>query len=309
MKKWIEKILLKTVCLLSIISLLGCGISPTANGQDIPESSAGESAPQTTEKNNTVQEELNKQNSVIEDLKDLALHRFVRDVKYIIMWPERLDSSYLLPIIGVGTLIGGLMAVDQDVRKYTRNHYNQKTNDFLSKYIDPLGDGRYGAAICGVFYLGGRIFNNDRAKETGMMGVESMIIAGALSSLGKFLIGRNRPNKDKGAFSYTGVNSKSYKSSLPSGHATMAFSLASVIAEQYENIAVDVLAYGLASAVGFQRVYDDKHWLSDVAAGAVLGILVGKTIVRLRKADSVIKVKPIIDSETKTAGLALNLEF
>ena len=312
-KKSIEKILLKTVCLLSIISLLGCGISPTANGQDIPESSVEEPAPQTIEKSDTVQQELNKQSekqsSVIEDLKDLALHRFVRDVKYVITWPERLDKSYLLPIIGVGTLIGGLMAVDQDVRKYTMSHHNQKTNDFFSDYIDPLGDGRYGAAICGVFYLAGKIFDNDRAKETGIMGVESMAIAGALSSLGKLLIGRERPNKNKGAFSYTGVSSKSYKSSLPSGHATMAFSLASVIAEQYENIAVDILAYGAASAVGFQRVYDDKHWLSDVAAGAVLGILVGKTIVNLNRADSPIKVKPVIDSETRTTGLALNLEF
>jgi hypothetical protein len=46
-----------------------------------------------------------------------------------------------------------------------------------------------------------------------------------------------------------------------------------------------------------------------VAAGAVLGILVGKTIVKLNRADSPIKVKPVIDSETRTAGLALNLEF
>ena len=311
-KKWIEKIPLKAVCLLSIISLLGSGISPAAEGQTISENSE-QSFPQTTEKNGTVQQELNKesekQTSVIEDAKNLLFYRLFRDFKYVITLPKRLDKSYLLPIIGVGTLIGGLMAVDQDVRKYTMSHHNQKTNDFFSKYIDPLGDGRYGAAICGVFYVGGKIFNNDRAKETAIMGIESMAVAGALSSLGKFLIGRQRPNKNKGAFSYTGVDSRSYKSSLPSGHTTMAFSLASVIAEQYENIAVNILVYGAASAVGFQRVYDDKHWLSDVAAGAVLGTVVGKTIVKLNRADFPVKVKPVIDPETKTIGLALNLGF
>ncbi len=308
MKRWNKKILLKTICLFSIISFLGCEISPAAETQDIPQDSE-ELTPQTIEKRATIQEDLKKQTSVVEDLKDLALHRFYRDVKYVITWPERLDKSYLLPIIGAGALIGGLMAVDQDVRKYTRDHYNQQTNDFLSDYIDPLGDGRYGAAICGVFYLGGKIFNNQRAKETGIMGIESMVIAGALSSIGKLLIGRKRPNKNKGAFYYTGVSSKSYKSSLPSGHATMAFSLASVIAEQYENILIDILAYGAASAVGFQRVYDDKHWLSDVAAGAILGTLVGKTIVKLNRSDYAIKIKPVIDTETDTTGVALNLEF
>jgi hypothetical protein len=308
MKRWNKKILLKTVCIFSIISFLSCEILPPAESQNVPESPE-EPIPQTIEKETTIQQDLKEQTSVIDDLKDLASHRLWRDFKYVITWPERLDKSYLLPIIGAGALIGGLMAADQAVRKYTRNHHNQQTNDFFSDYIDPLGDGRYGAAICGLFYFGGKIFDNQRAKETGIMGIESMAVAGALSSIGKLLIGRERPKKNKGAFYYQGVNSKSYKSSLPSGHTTMAFSLASVIAEQYENILIDILAYGAASAVGFQRVYDDDHWLSDVAAGAILGIVVGKTIVNLNRNDSPIKVKPVIDTESETTGVALNLEF
>ncbi|HEU0301829.1 MAG TPA: phosphatase PAP2 family protein, partial [Longimicrobium sp.] len=41
------------------------------------------------------------------------------------------------------------------------------------------------------------------------------------------------------------------------------------------------LAYGGAAAVGWSRVYDDKHWASDVAGGALVGILAGRTTVRL----------------------------
>jgi membrane-associated phospholipid phosphatase len=33
--------------------------------------------------------------------------------------------------------------------------------------------------------------------------------------------------------------------------------------------------------VGWSRVYDDKHWASDVAAGALVGILAGRSTVRL----------------------------
>ena len=72
---------------------------------------------------------------------------------------------------------------------------------------------------------------------------------------------------------------------------------------------VDILAYGAASAVGFQRVYDDNHWLSDVFAGAVLGTLIGKTIVKLNKNNSQLKLKPIIDSKTETMGIAFDVSF
>jgi membrane-associated phospholipid phosphatase len=284
-------ILFKTISIIVVISLSWSVISIAEEEQKI------------------LQQEPEKQNSIIEDLKDLFFYRLGRDARYIITSPKRLDKSCLISIITIGGLIGGLMAVDQDIRKYTRNHHNQDTNDFFSDYIDPLGDGRYGAAILGLFYLGGSFFQNDKAKETALMGIESMACAGALSSLGKLLIGRQRPKQNKGAFNYTGPSSKSYKSSFPSGHTTIAFSLASVIAEQYDNMLVDILAYGTASAVGFQRVYDDNHWLSDVFAGAILGTLIGKTIVKLNRNNSRLKLKPIIDSKTETIGIAFDVKF
>jgi len=38
--------------------------------------------------------------------------------------------------------------------------------------------------------------------------------------------------------------------------------------------------YGGASAAGLQRVYSDRHWASDVFAGAVLGTVTGLSVVR-----------------------------
>ncbi|MEA3560311.1 MAG: phosphatase PAP2 family protein [Candidatus Omnitrophota bacterium] len=263
----------------------------------------------TEENQEILPEEPEKQISIVEDAKDLLFYRLGRDARYIATSPARLDKSSLFSIALIGSAIGGLMVVDEDIRKYTRSHHNRATNDFFSDYIDPLGDGRYGAAILGLFYLGGTFFDNARARETAIMGIESMACAGALSSLGKLLIGRQRPKRNKGAFDYTGPSSKSYKSSFPSGHTTMAFSLASVIAEQYDNIFIDILSYGAASAVGFQRVYDDNHWVSDVFAGAALGTIIGKTIVMLNKQDSDLKVSPVIDSEKETLGIAFNLGF
>jgi membrane-associated phospholipid phosphatase len=56
----------------------------------------------------------------------------------------------------------------------------------------------------------------------------------------------------------------------------MAFAMASVVADEYDDWRVDALSYGTAAAVGLSRVYQDRHWASDVMGGATLGIAVGK---------------------------------
>jgi membrane-associated phospholipid phosphatase len=43
---------------------------------------------------------------------------------------------------------------------------------------------------------------------------------------------------------------------------------------------VGIAAYGAAAAVGLSRMALDRHWLSDVVAGAVVGHLVARLVVR-----------------------------
>jgi len=71
--------------------------------------------------------------------------------------------------------------------------------------------------------------------------------------------------------------------SFPSGHAAAAFAVATVIADESEEAAVDLLAYGLALLVGVARVYQDKHWTSDVFVGSALGYFVAKRICSLNR--------------------------
>jgi membrane-associated phospholipid phosphatase len=69
--------------------------------------------------------------------------------------------------------------------------------------------------------------------------------------------------------------------SFPSGHSATAFSLATVVAMQYRHRAwVPVLAYTIAAGVGLTRVTMDRHWMSDVVVGAVIGHLVARLVVR-----------------------------
>lgn len=64
--------------------------------------------------------------------------------------------------------------------------------------------------------------------------------------------------------------------SFPSGHALNAFAIGSVIALAFPFAALPVLA--VAGSVAASRVVLGLHWLSDVLAGALVGVLIGASV-------------------------------
>ncbi|GHV59754.1 phospholipid phosphatase [Bacteroidia bacterium] len=102
-----------------------------------------------------------------------------------------------------------------------------------------------------------------------------MIILYALSNVlntgivqgSKHLTGRERPDY-------------SDKHSFPSGHTSTAFVAAEFLHQEYKDQSLWISAggYGMASLIGVARIYNNKHWLSDVIAGAGIGILSTKIV-------------------------------
>jgi membrane-associated phospholipid phosphatase len=69
--------------------------------------------------------------------------------------------------------------------------------------------------------------------------------------------------------------------SFPSGHAVAAWSLASVVAEEYHSRRlVRFGAYGLATAVSLARFTGRNHFLSDALVGSAIGYGVGHYVYR-----------------------------
>lgn len=62
------------------------------------------------------------------------------------------------------------------------------------------------------------------------------------------------------------------RNSFPSGHTATAFMGAELIRREYGN-AWGAGAYAFATGIGLLRIYNDRHWLADVLAGAGFGIL------------------------------------
>jgi hypothetical protein len=63
--------------------------------------------------------------------------------------------------------------------------------------------------------------------------------------------------------------------SFPSGHTATAFMGAEFLYQEYKDISVwyGISGYLVAAGTGLFRVYNNRHWLTDIAAGAGIGIL------------------------------------
>jgi PAP2 superfamily len=63
--------------------------------------------------------------------------------------------------------------------------------------------------------------------------------------------------------------------SFPSGHTAMAFASAEFLRQEYKDVSswYGYAGYAVAATTGYLRMYNNKHWLSDIVAGAGIGII------------------------------------
>ncbi len=66
--------------------------------------------------------------------------------------------------------------------------------------------------------------------------------------------------------------------SFPSGHTALSFVGADLVYQTYKDDSpiYGIAAYACATTVGFLRMYNNRHWFSDVVCGAGVGILASR---------------------------------
>ncbi len=208
--------------------------------------------------------------------KDFLLG-FYDDTQTIFSSPGRWgkkDWMTLGAVIGTGLV---LFALDEEIYKSLGDHQNAQSQD-ISRFISHFGDGAFIVALLTGFYASGEIARSKGLRKTALLSLESWLISGAVVVGIKFLVGRARPYAEEGSKAFRPFRGSSRYYSFPSGHATSAFALASVLSDQTDNAMVDILSYGLAGLVAASRVHNNKHWVSDVFIGSALGYFIGKGI-------------------------------
>jgi membrane-associated phospholipid phosphatase len=214
----------------------------------------------------------------------------------------------------VGATVG-ISFLDKPIQKWAAGL--RRGNPTLHSYSKTITD------VGGIYEVGtfagiaayGFIFKNPKLRTTTALATQAYITSTFWSTLFKTLSGRLRPhdieaNSDLNVSRFHGpFYSIPYgsNSAFPSGHATLAFAAARVYAMEYKNVpAIPIIAYSVAGLVSFSRIIENKHWATDIFAGALLGFACGTQVVnnyhRYARLIRTGKVK-------KKGDLSLNIQY
>ena len=214
---------------------------------------------------------------------------------------------------GAFVLATGLaFSLDPKIKNSVNNHQSSSM-DNLTGFGEKYGSISYGGVFAGGMYLTGKILGDHEISTTGRMLVESVLYSGLAVSLIKYTVGRSRPYANEGPNDFFDHTFTEQNVSFPSGHTAIAFTVSTVLSRRINNPFATIALYGLAGFTGYQRIYDNKHWFSDVFVGAAIGYFIGNSIVDSEENRdknnflSNITVMPSLSSNG--AGLSLHLDF
>jgi membrane-associated phospholipid phosphatase len=128
---------------------------------------------------------------------------------------------------------------------------------------ETIGGARFQLAGALATYGVGRLTGHSKLAELGADLVSANIVAQAVTSGIKLSVQRGRPDGTEFSF--------------PSGHTSVSFAAATVV-QRHFGWTAGIPAYALASYVAASRIQERRHYLSDVAFGAVVGIVAGRAV-------------------------------
>jgi membrane-associated phospholipid phosphatase len=195
-----------------------------------------------------------------------------------------LASTQPLTILGIGAIAAAAVHVaDPSMTSMLATN--------RASFLGPgetIGSARLQLAGALATFAAGRITGNAKISAVGADLVSANIVAQTLTGAVKMSVRRGRPDGTQFSF--------------PSGHTSVSFASATVL-QRHFGWKAGVPAYAMASYVAASRIHDKRHFLSDVAFGAALGIVSGWTVT-MGHGDAQMTMAPV--ASPGGAGLSLS---
>ena len=221
---------------------------------------------------------------------------------------ENLKFNYKQLIIPTALIGYGVIGLESDdLKDFNLGIRNEVTDDIDGKLtIDDYSQYAPALSVYALNLCGIKGKNNLRDRSI-ILGTSYLLMTGTVIGL-KSLTKVERPDS-------SGFNS------FPSGHTATAFAGAEFLWQEYKDVSVwyGISGYIVATGTGFFRIYNNKHWLTDVAAGAGIGILstklaywifpyVDKHIFKSKKNIDTGMIAPFYNGKQMGLGMILNLK-
>lgn len=202
-------------------------------------------------------------------------------------WEAR-DWGLAAGAVGLTALLVPL--ADRPVQEWMQGHQDPAVSRGAD-FVRQAGNGWYTVPLLGGLWGTGWALESPREQRAAREATEALVLSAVVSQAVKYSAGRKRPFATDDPWDWGSTRGAEGKSFV-SGHSQAAWSVLTVIGLEYRNVpAVAPLAFGLAGACSVSRLYDDKHWTSDVVAGSLLGFASGYAVVRWNR-DRAVQVAP-----------------
>jgi hypothetical protein len=208
----------------------------------------------------------------------------INDAGTYFLTPFQIPSEQSsLTLLAIGSSIGtSIAAFDEPVRDKVISNQTETVTRIMN-YSNEIGELYTPIMLSASLYGIGLFFDEPSTRVTGRLVAEAFLFSGITTTLGKSFFGRARPFVNGDAHNFEWFQLSEPQLALPSGHATIAFSMASVLSSRIDNIYASIGLYAIATSTAAARVYKDKHWLSDVMLGSAIGIASGLYVCNLEE--------------------------
>ena len=168
-----------------------------------------------------------------------------------------------------------LMVVDEPVQRFAQRS-RTATSDDIAAVVRHVGQPEVYVTVPLALIGVGLIADQPQLAKAGSRAAASLALAAAVELSLKVVIGRARPDSGLGSRHFDSFSLKAR--SMPSGHSALSFALATSLAGEVRSPWLRAGLYGLATGTALSRVNDDRHWLSDIAAGSLIGLTSAKLV-------------------------------
>ena len=195
--------------------------------------------------------------------KHTGFAALVRGIGSDFSWFPRRKSTYVILAMG-GAAAGLLHPLDDNIVEGVKDKDNLRKAFKPGKYIGAVYT-QTGVAL--GMYVIGRYFMKPQSNKLSHLGFDilrGLVLSQALTQGVKYATQRDRPTGECCAF--------------PSGHASATFATASIL-ERHFGYRAAWPTFVIGGYVAASRLFDNRHFLSDVVFGSALGIASGWTVV------------------------------
>jgi membrane-associated phospholipid phosphatase len=210
-------------------------------------------------------------------LNKVYIKNYWTDFKHVVGRPVHWKAKDWRNFSIFAGVTAGALAADWEIRKFAVTNQNTFTSE-TAKVVEPFGN-FYGVYFFPVMYVAGLATKEKRLQSVALGGVKSLGISTLIYAGSKLLIRRNRPDAANSSLDFAPPFMRKSFTSSPSGHSNTIFTVATALAMEYrETKWVPIVAYTIATLTAVSRIYQNRHWTSDVVVGSAIGHFVTKAV-------------------------------